>query len=307
MFYRAITFATLVTLMSVAPGTAQQSAPNAPSAASKQGSPSGSGIAPATEPSTFADRKLKIPTTAELVGKNPKDAVESVAEINGLVRGGQRTTKAYNALELTATGTMAEKSANGQWKEYKITKLVAGMSFAVPALRFDVRLADADGRAEHQIRVVAGKQAWNEEKPGINGMPMPVTTVDDRLRLIWLTPTGALWGALRAGDSGDKVTVANDAGRATISYSLKDGEPVKIVLDAGMKPQRVELQAQSEEFGNTVMEATYSGYKDFEGYLAPFPTRMTYKAGGRPILDLYVTNHTVNPYVIFPLPANMSK
>jgi hypothetical protein len=312
MLHRAVVFTALATLMLAVSSGAQQSSPSAapkkaPAAAPKQAPANVSGIAPATEPSTFADRKLEIPTVAALLKKTPKDAVDTVAEINGLVRGGQRTTSSYNVLEFTATGTMAEPGADGKWQEYKISKLVAGMDFVLPALRFDVTFTGPSGHAEHQIRVASGKQAWNEEKPGINGTPMPETTVEDRLRLVWLTPTAALWGALRAEDAGDKVTVAEEGGKATISYTMKNGEPVKIVLNAGMTPQRIEIQAHSHAFGNTLMEADCSAYKDFEGYAAPFPTRLTYKAGARTILDLNISNHVVNPYVVFLVPTNMSK
>jgi hypothetical protein len=65
------------------------------------------------------------------------------------------------------------------------------------------------------------------------------------------------------------------------------------------------MRARSSTYGNTVFVATYIGYKDFEGYLVPFPTKMTYRAGGRTIFDLDVKNQISNPYVIFPRPSTM--
>jgi hypothetical protein len=264
-------------------------------------------VSTSDEPSTFADRPEVIPSTEALLKMTPKDAVMTVAEKLGMVRGRKLSTIDFNTVEFTAAGTMSEPEAGGTWHSYKISKLVADMDFVIPGSRFDISLVDPDGHAKHEIRVVAEKEAWNEEKPGINGMPMPSTIVDDRIRQIWLTPQGAMWGALRAEETkGDSVMLGSEAGRFVISYPWH-GDMIKVTFDAGLKPQRVELKAHSNAYGDTTLEATYSGYKDFEGYLAPFPTKMTYKAGSRTILDLNVTNCQVNPYIIFPTPENMPK
>jgi hypothetical protein len=258
-------------------------------------------------PSTFGDRKLVAPPTDTMVQKGPKFAVETAAEFIGLVRGGKinRSTTSFNVLEFTATGTMSEPGSDGTWKSYRVSKVVAGSDFVIPAERFDVHLIDAAGHAKHEIRVVAGQKAWNEEKPGINGKAIPDSAVADRLREIWLTPQGAMWGALRAVDANDDVKVSNEGGRLVIRYPWK-GDQVKINLNAGLEPTRVEIKTHSNAYGDTTLTATYLGYKDFGGYQAPFPTKMTYKAGARVILDLNVTDCQVNPYVIFPAPENMA-
>jgi hypothetical protein len=264
-------------------------------------------VSQSDELSTFRDRKLVIPSTEELIKSGARKAVDTAAEVIGLVRTGQRITTAYNTLSYTATGTMAEPGADGTWHNYKVTKLVADLDFVIPASRFIMDLSPPDGHAIHEIRVVAGKQAWNEEKPGINGKPMPATVVDDRLRLIWLTPQGAMWGAIRAAEAkADNVTLGNVGGRLTMTYPW-NGDMIKITFDAELRPQRVEIKGHSNAYGDTTLEASYLGYKDFEGYLAPFPTKMTYKAGTRVILDVNVTSNQANPYVIFPTPENMAK
>jgi hypothetical protein len=104
----------------------------------------------------------------------------------------------------------------------------------------------------------------------------------------------------------DGVQLANESSNLAISYSL-NGEPIKLVLNSALLPDKVQLQAHSAAYGDTVLEASYSRYKDFEGYLFPCPTRMTYKAGARTIRNVTITNCVVNPYVIFPVPANMKK
>jgi hypothetical protein len=250
--------------------------------------------------STLADKELVIPTTEELIKKGPKFAVETAAEVLGLVRGAQRSTTSVNTVEFTGAGTIAEPS-NGKWTEYRVTRLVAAFDFVLPAARIDMARSAPGVRAERSIQVVSGKQAWNEEKPGINGTPITAAAAD-RVRQIWLTPHGAMRAALMA----DNVRVADEGGKLAINYSV-NGEPVKVVLTTGLLPERVQIQAHGSAYGDTMLEGIYSQYKDFEGYLFQCPSRMVQKAGGRTILDVTVSNCVVNPYVIFPQPANMAR
>lgn len=258
-------------------------------------------LGPGAPGNTLADRKTVLPTTEELIKQGPKLAINIAAEEMGMVRLPQRVTTALNTLEFTSGGTMAEMGTDGKWSDYRVTKLTFGMDFVIPACRMEMELVGPGIRKQHEIRVAAGKQAWNEEKPGIDGKPMPDTAAAERERLIWLTPHGAMWAAMLAGD---KVALSNEGGRLAISYSI-DGEPVKVLLNAQLQPERIEMQAHSSMYGNTVFVATFMGYKDFEGYLVPFPTKMTYQAAGRTILDLNVKSQISNPYVIFPRPSTM--
>ena len=258
-----------------------------------------------TPRSTLGARKVVLPTTAELIARGPKVAVETAAEVLGLVRGAQRSTTAVNTMELVGNGTMAERAADGTWRDYKVTRFTESFDFVIPAARLELERSSPNTSPQRQIQVVAGKQAWDEEKPGINGTPV-ADAADDRRREIWLTPQGALWGALRALTPEGGVQLGNEQGNLAIGYSL-NGEPIKLVLNSALLPDKVQLQAHSAAYGDMVLEANYSQYKDFEGYLFPCPTRMTYKAGAHTIRNVMITNCVVNPYVIFPMPANMKK
>lgn len=260
---------------------------------------------PAAPHSTLGARRVALPTTTELVAKGPKVAVETAAEVLGLVRGAQRSTTAVNTMELVGSGMMAERAPDGTWRDYNVMQFTEGLDFVIPAERLEVERRGPSGFQPRQIHVVAGKQAWDEEKPGINGTPV-AGAADDRRRQIWLTPQGAMWGALRALAREGGVRVTDELGHLAISYSL-NGEPITLVLNSALLPDRVQLHIVGATGGDTLLEATYSNYKDFEGYLFPCPTRMTYKAGTRTIRDVTITNCVVNPYVIFPLPANMKK
>ena len=186
--------------------------------------------------STFATPKVPLPTTDELLKKDPKVAVGIVAEVLGMVRGVQRTTTDVNIMEYGGSGMMSEPSEGGSWREYKLTRLTMGVDFVIPAARVDMERVGPDGRPQRHIQVVAAKQAWNEEKPGINGSAVTGAT-DDRVRLIWLSPHGAMWGALRALDTPGSLRLANEGGRLTMSYSL-NGEPIKLFLNAAHLPEK---------------------------------------------------------------------
>lgn len=257
---------------------------------------------PVVPQSTLAGRTLAIPTTAELLTKGPAFAVETAAEALGLVRGAQRSTTAVSMLEWTGAGTMAESGADGQWRPVPVRRVTVGLDFVLPASRVDVERSNGGARGQRRIEVVAGARAWNEETPGINGTPAEGAA--DRARLIWLTPHAAMWGALVA-LKGGQVRLADQGGRLAISYAV-NGEPMTMVLGADLLPERVELQARSGAYAGMLLEGRYATYKDFEGYLLPCPTKMTYKAGSRLLLDVTVSDCQVNPYVIFPLPANLA-
>jgi len=263
-------------------------------------------------PSILADPPVVLPTTDELIKKGPKVAVETAAEVLGMVRGVQRSTTSLNIVEVVASGTMAERAADGTWHDYNVTRLTEQVDFVIPAARLDVVRSAPTGRPQRWIQVVAGMQAWDEEKPGINGTPV-TGVIADRNRMIWLIPQGAMWGALRAVDKREDVQLANERGRLAISYTLNN-EPIKLVLGADLLPERAQIQARSGVYANTLLEATYSEYKDFsgtpqnpKGWLAPCPSRITYAAGGRRIRQLTVSDCNIDPYVIFPLPANVAK
>jgi len=263
-------------------------------------------------PSILADPPVVIPTTDELIKKGPKVAVETAAEVLGMVRGVQRSTTSLNIVEVVASGTMAERGADGTWRDYNVTRLTEQVDFVIPAARLEIVRSASNGRSQRSIQVVAGMRAWDEEKPGINGTPVTANTAD-RNRMIWLIPQGAMWGALRAAEGGQDVQLANERGHLAISYVL-NGEPIKLVLGTDLLPERVQIQARSGMYANTLLEATYAQYKDFSGtpqnptgWLAPCPSRITYAAGGRRIRQLTVIDCNIDPYVIFPLPANIAK
>jgi len=67
--------------------------------------------------------------------------------------------------------------------------------------------------------------------------------------------------------------------------------------------ERIERWFGHSVLGDTVMEATFSDYKDFAG--VKFPTRILQREGGYPLLDLRVADVRVNQPVALDVPANI--
>ncbi len=94
-------------------------------------------------------------------------------------------------------------------------------------------------------------------------------------------------------------------GRAVILVPVL-GTTIKATLDATNLPERVEAQAMHSTLGRINIEATYSGYKDFDFSDIRQPSRIVRKVNGRTVLDVTaVEAFGYNPYVVFPLPANV--
>ena len=67
--------------------------------------------------------------------------------------------------------------------------------------------------------------------------------------------------------------------------------------------ERIERWFGHSVLGDTVMEATFSDYKDFAG--VKFPTRILQREGGYPLLDLRVADVRVNQPVALDVPTNI--
>src|SRR5262249_38169528 len=87
-------------------------------------------------------------------------------------------------------------------------------SLGVPALRV---AATCVGSTKPRIDVVAGKYAWNEEKPGISATPA-MDTFDDCGTHLWtLIPEGDVGAEVEAGD---KATLTQENGQPVVTFPM---------------------------------------------------------------------------------------
>jgi glyoxylase-like metal-dependent hydrolase (beta-lactamase superfamily II) len=111
----------------------------------------------------------------------------------------------------------------------------------------------------------------------------PATAWPNQLPL-WLTPQGLF--ALAAQHAPD--ITRNDSGWQ-LSFSVAKGGvdyPFSAQLDERLFPLRIETRIDNTVYGDMLVEAEFSDYRDFAGVL--FPARMIHKQGGYAVLDLTI-------------------
>lgn len=102
---------------------------------------------------------------------------------------------------------------------------------------------------------------------------------------LWLTPQGFLNLAAR-----HAATIRADDTGWTVDFSVQQGGvvyPFSGQLDAGLLPVRIETRIDNTVFGDMLVEAEFSDYRDFGS--VRFPARMVHKQGGHPVLDLAIS------------------
>ena len=224
----------------------------------------------------------------------PADAKKIVFEMQdalGMLRGLQQID-AVNRIEYWGTtGSVASQGRTANLSKFKVS-----INYERPGMRFDFT---RDGVRE--IQVVADKYAWNEDVPGGKAVPMPAAVAERLLRL-WMTPIGLAKSA-EAADDQTKVAIEN--GKTVLIFPVA-GATVRTTLNRLYEPETVEART-----GATVITATYSDYADWNDDAKAdvfLPRHIVQKKGGVMEFDLTLEHtNTYNPYVIMPVPENVSK
>jgi hypothetical protein len=191
-----------------------------------------------------------------------------------------------NAMRMVANGKV-----NGQ-----PAHVVIDWDLRVPGIRIDVQSPDGKTR---NVQVAAKKLAWDESSPGIYGGPAQ-TSVEERLAIAYLMPSGVVLGGR---DAADKIKLGKDGARTTMTYPVAAlGTDVTATLDADGHPVHTQLALNGK---------TYTG--DFENFLndraddeVKFPHTVMIKVDGKPMFDLNLDWHQANPYLIFPVPKEVA-
>ena len=224
----------------------------------------------------------------------------------GMLRGPQEI-EAVVALEQKATGTM---QVNGQTCTLSSYRVSTNYPNTGQRVQYACRLPN--GQEVKNVEVLSGTYAWDEDIAGAElvpgkgkATPKPAA-LRERLIRLWSGPQGALKAA-NAG--GDKTTVAEVAGRMTVTYPIPGvaGAMATATLDAKNMPERIEVKD-----GNTVTEFTYGNYADYNNPLnkidALYAGKIVEKRNGAPLRDLTTTEtETANLYVVMPVPASVKR
>ena len=245
--------------------------------------------------------------------------LRAAADALGMVRwsdiGADATTlpgiDVVNTMEFWGSGT-SYISGQPSKTEYHVA-----LGYNPPAMRFETTPAAAGGgAAQHNIQTVRENYAWNESEVGAGLVPgkgtaTPTSTaVRERLLQLWTLPYGVVKAALAAGE---KTTVSTENGSTVISFPLSgqlSGVAVKAMLDSKNFVTKVETRPDNPALAGLATETEYSGYADHGEVLTDImsPGHIVRKQGGRPIWDIEVKNWEANnPYLVFPVPANVRK
>src|SRR5919197_2705788 len=186
------------------------------------------------------------------------------------------------------------------WPPFDVSAYTASINYEIPAARIQmtrkqvveperVRPAPVEQKADQYI---SGTAAWNMAAPACAApatapapQPQPAG-VEERTMEIWSTPHGFV-----------KAALANNAA------SQPAGGGVEVTFTAGKNKYVGTINAQSQVekirtwidnpvLGDTLVETTFSDYRDFDGM--QFPAHIVRTQGGYPVLDLTTTSMRSN-------------
>ena len=257
--------------------------------------------APAVHAQGAADRAKVLRTVADALGMG---RYSDIGGANTRLPG----IDIVNTMELQGSGT-SDMGGRPVKTDFHIA-----LGYNPVAARVELTRTPDGGAAQHTIQTVRDTYAWNESEIGAGlvqgkGVATPaMMAVRERLLRIWMLPYGVVKAAYAAGD---KTVVGTEAGATTINAPLSGplaGITLKATLDANSLITKVEARAENTALATLNSEAEYSGYADHAEVLTDVktPGRMVLKQGGRTVADMTVkTWETNNPYLVFPVPANV--
>jgi glyoxylase-like metal-dependent hydrolase (beta-lactamase superfamily II) len=220
---------------------------------------------------------------------------------------------AVQSIEFTAAGRWYQfgqaPSPTLPWPRFDVSNYTASVNYAVPSARVQmVRIQTVEpGRArptpvEQRVDAyVSGTSAWNMPPAGAASpaaLPQPAVA-EERVMEIWTTPHGFLKAA-----AANQASTEAAGGGSRVTFTA-DGHRYVGQINAQNQVERVQTWIDNPVLGDTPVEITYSGYRDFNG--APFPARIVRTQGGHPVLELDVTAVTTNPTVNLPVPPDVAK
>ena len=237
------------------------------------------------------------------IGKDVRDVAEAI----GMGRGKVMSVENVIGVQFRADGTMADGAGMA-----RLSNAEFHMAYYLPAMRMFLNGTRANGQPLKEIRVFAQQYAWDEAQEG-RGATAAMSTLNDRLPLIKLTPFGAVWSLIEA--EGHVTSSRTPDGKTVLTgTSPHDGIETSVTVEDSRQhpklgpyeptelirlPVAVTVKANGHTWGAT--------FADYRGDLEPnvwmiFPTQIKWTLDGKPLADLQVTFFRSNPYIVFPIP-----
>ena len=213
-----------------------------------------------------------------------------------------------NTMELQGSGTIEGTGGSAKIQYH------ADIGYNPPAMRVEITRPGPGGAPQRTIQTVREGYAWDESEIGAGLVPGKGTATPamaalrERLLQLWTLPYGVVKAALSAGE---KTIVSTEGGATVITFPLTGplaGITVRATLDSSNLVTRVETRSDSPALASLVTQTEYSNYGDRAEGLTDIksPGRIVRRQNGRTVMDVDVkTWETNNPYLVFPVPANV--
>jgi glyoxylase-like metal-dependent hydrolase (beta-lactamase superfamily II) len=195
-------------------------------------------------------------------------------------------------VQYTGTGsnnsTGQAYTTGGPWPRFTVTKYTMSIDYALPAMRQELVRID-DARPPRG----GGAGGYNPTtfQGGIRPVPGDVIqnqTIDARTGqngaiAFWLTPHGFVKGVAANMATAKTATVR---GKKTLTFTAFGKFPITATLDDRNVIEKVEATVDIAYTGDTVLDGTYTDYRDLDGIR--FPMHIVMREAGFPTLEVAV-------------------
>lgn len=194
------------------------------------------------------------------------------------------------SIQYSGTGSVFMVGQNvrpdAPWPQFRVIKYNAGVRYDAPAFREELVRIDTEnpprGGGAGGFNPATGQGGMRPILGEHTQVRQATPRTDNGFLTIWMTPHGFLKAA-----AANKATVANAGGRRTLTFQALGKYTVTGTLDGQNLVERVETRVPNELLGDMLVEAAYSGYRDYSG--VKFPARIVERRGGHPTLDVNVS------------------
>jgi glyoxylase-like metal-dependent hydrolase (beta-lactamase superfamily II) len=222
-------------------------------------------------------------------------AQQSAPDADGVIKAvtAAMGTARLRSVQYTGTGSInmtgQAYATGGAWPRYTVTKYTMSIDYSLPAMRQElIRIDDA------KVPRGGGAGGYNPQtfQGGIRPIPGDIvmnTTIDARgtnqnaAIQFWLTPHGFLKG-IAANMASAKTGTSR--GKKTLTFSAFGKFPITATIDDHNLIEKVEALVDIAFTGDTVLDGTYTEYRDLDGIRLPMHILM--REGGWPVLEINV-------------------
>jgi glyoxylase-like metal-dependent hydrolase (beta-lactamase superfamily II) len=181
-------------------------------------------------------------------------------------------------------------NANQPWPMAAMNDYVRAIDFTKPTSRATW--------ATYAVPVTGGRATLAQGTPQTQQLITPETTAWGQQLEIWVTPWGFLKGAAANNATAKAQTVGGRRYQVvTWNSPVKSpgGQAYRLVgyINNQNQVERVQTWVENPIFGDMLVEAEYSQYRDNNGL--KFPAQIVQKRGGWPVFEAYVLGAHANP------------